>query len=216
MAHPTQSEALRSSSLRDGDPSRGLGKVLWLIEERRTFVRAEAKQATDDVERAHYKAQALALSDVLRWINIEIRTAALAGEAEGRDGEAGSVHEHAASRSEATPEQHLSIEDQRLLHKAHRASTKLVGVINPLPPPGGGDSDWRDIASAPKDGTKLLLWAKGPTWEDWYVGYYVDGSGDEAPQHIGWFTDEGSDIDPSHWMTLSRPKPPAPANNTGA
>lgn len=58
--------------------------------------------------------------------------------------------------------------------------------------------DWQPIETAPKDGTRILLWGDLPDWDGCFyeVGYW-----DES---IGGFT---CDVEPTHWQPL--PKPPA-------
>ena len=72
--------------------------------------------------------------------------------------------------------------------------------------------DWRDIASAPKDGTRILAWCVHPNdryaSDDSYrgpvVAHWIDhnGGGWTWYGHLGQFT---------HW----RPLPPAPSQNGG-
>lgn len=71
---------------------------------------------------------------------------------------------------------------------------------------------WRRIRTAPRDGTRLLLWSSGPSHAEHYVGYYERGEAGEESQHIGWWTEDGGDIDPTHWMPL--PAPPALSKST--
>lgn len=77
-------------------------------------------------------------------------------------------------------------------------------------------SEWQDISTAPKDGTKFFLWAPGYEWPE--VIYWEEYPDDEAIQEAGddgfWryaddlFADVADvDIDDAtHWMPL--PKPP--------
>lgn len=61
---------------------------------------------------------------------------------------------------------------------------------------------WRDIASAPKDGTQVLLWQ--PHWEAMQTAVWCN-DGHNGP---GWLTMDGGEvIKPSHWQPL--PAPPA-------
>jgi len=61
---------------------------------------------------------------------------------------------------------------------------------------------WRDIASAPRDGTEVLVYRKYPTgYELMTVARYFAGK-DNWEEGVGLY-----DIEPSHWMPL--PDPPA-------
>ncbi|MEO1503161.1 MAG: hypothetical protein AAFU68_02935 [Pseudomonadota bacterium] len=85
-------------------------------------------------------------------------------------------------------------------------------------------SPWRDIESAPKDGTKFLAWGKAPSWsEDWFVietrwREYAKGSIAHSKAQAGEGPSGSFEGDrlvdgepytwfPTHWMPL----PPAPA-----
>lgn len=84
-------------------------------------------------------------------------------------------------------------------------------------------SDWRDISTAPKDGTPILIWEPGPhsfgnrekyrrmvpvgeapappqEYDDkrWAVGYWRPWG--------GWGNRNSADVKPTHWMPL--PEPP--------
>ncbi|WDI91963.1 DUF551 domain-containing protein [Xanthomonas campestris] len=72
-------------------------------------------------------------------------------------------------------------------------------------------SEWREIESAPKDGTKVLLGGGtysygmyvGENYSDVTIAYwYVDHwRGEDRPMHDEWNTHN-----PTHWMPL--PEPP--------
>lgn len=58
-------------------------------------------------------------------------------------------------------------------------------------------SEWRDIASAPKDGTAVLLLS--PKWRNPSVGWWLETFG-------GWHSFPGSyGMKPTHWMPLPLP-----------
>ncbi len=63
-------------------------------------------------------------------------------------------------------------------------------------------SEWQDISTAPRDGTKLLIWERGRIFAAWWEDEYVWAK--------GWIDDYNrSDtytFEPSHWMPL--PSPP--------
>lgn len=72
------------------------------------------------------------------------------------------------------------------------------------------EAGWRDIESAPRDGTRIMLWLREPwacvelalwyePWGVWLTERYLPGETDE----MGGI---GADV-PTHWMPL----PPAPA-----
>lgn len=95
-------------------------------------------------------------------------------------------------------------------------------------------SDWRDISTAPKDGTTILLYASSweMSWGEIQLGHF-EGDGEGGGE---WYTGEGSvsendpdflpneeiDLDdmldwdenlgPTHWMPLPAP-PEAPDAN---
>jgi hypothetical protein len=63
---------------------------------------------------------------------------------------------------------------------------------------------WQPIETAPKDGTRLLLFSRRP-WDRPHVGYYC------GPPH-GWVTDHGwCGPKPTHWQPL--PEPPKEADH---
>lgn len=59
--------------------------------------------------------------------------------------------------------------------------------------------EWRPIETAPKDGTKLLLWAGNAVVGQWYAK--VVGT---PVWSVSW---NGDEFEPTHWMPL--PEPPA-------
>lgn len=73
---------------------------------------------------------------------------------------------------------------------------------------GEAGSEWRDISTAPKDGTQVLLADDGGL----VIAAYVAFSG-TPPEgyHNGWFELETGfrEINPTHWMPL--PESPEPS-----
>lgn len=67
--------------------------------------------------------------------------------------------------------------------------------------------EWRDISTAPKDGTMLLLYGKQDTSGPIQVGFFSsNGPFSELAGTEGeWFVD--LDGDPTHWMPLPAPPP---------
>lgn len=72
------------------------------------------------------------------------------------------------------------------------------------------DTAWRTIDSAPKDGTKVLLWTHYGADVGWY--FHTQSlnvlTGKASFEHMGWSTGSlqiGS-LEPTHWMPL--PKAP--------
>lgn len=64
-------------------------------------------------------------------------------------------------------------------------------------------TDWQPIATAPKDGTRVLLW--WPHWREYPVtGRYFHGEWDCIHKC------EGDDVPPTHWMPLPDPPPDVP------
>lgn len=61
--------------------------------------------------------------------------------------------------------------------------------------------EWQDIATAPKDGTQILLWYKADGHE---MGFWDGRCWDDGD----FYDNLGSDADFSHWMPL--PPPPKP------
>lgn len=81
------------------------------------------------------------------------------------------------------------------------------------PSPPEGMAGWRDIATAPKDGTAILLGSRCGSWIGKWLPVYVSGYRPENPwsslmlnhDHMGekW-------CKPTHWMPLPKaPEPPA-------
>lgn len=71
-------------------------------------------------------------------------------------------------------------------------------------------SEWQDISTAPKDGTRILLAGMpyGPTIRCgcWGIGRYL---GRKRGYEPGWTDTPGHTFHPTHWMPL--PAPPAPS-----
>lgn len=70
--------------------------------------------------------------------------------------------------------------------------------------------DWQPIATAPKDGTEILLWEDG--LDEPAIGAFIsfaDVGGPPEGYHDGWYdTMQGTcEFTPTHWQPL--PKPPA-------
>ena len=78
-------------------------------------------------------------------------------------------------------------------------------------------TEWRDIATAPKDGTPVLLWATRDGWEETgfcrITGYHdghgwsVYGAGGPEPSAMqtereAWKLQRLDSCAPSHWMPL--------------
>lgn len=70
-------------------------------------------------------------------------------------------------------------------------------------PPAPAPTVWREIETAPKDGTRLLL------WHSWHNGYPVTGSWRNylGPDKYDWRTDSGALIDPTAWQHLPESPP---------
>ena len=70
-------------------------------------------------------------------------------------------------------------------------------------------TDWRDIETAPRDGTQILAFARDQYGLKYYgvAEWAVDGPGKIQPHQEGWFWSYA--IRPTHWMPL--PAPPQPA-----
>lgn len=63
--------------------------------------------------------------------------------------------------------------------------------------------DWKRIETAPKDGTRILVWERGRIFEvSWGDAFLADSNG----PIFGWMTEGTSEKHPSHWMPL--PEPP--------
>lgn len=80
------------------------------------------------------------------------------------------------------------------------------------PPGAPAPCVWRDIASAPKDGTAVLLFHKGAMEPDYVtVAEYVTFETSEHHYRSGWCSaDAGqygddSGVPPTHWMPLPAP-----------
>lgn len=77
---------------------------------------------------------------------------------------------------------------------AAQAIEKLLHRIAALPPATPAEG-WRDISTAPKDGTRVLLGGK----KEWIaIGNYLEG--------FGWQdSTDGASVRPSYWMPLAPP-----------
>ena len=77
----------------------------------------------------------------------------------------------------------------------------LVAELRAALAPGAGDEGWRDIATAPKDGTTILAY--------WDVGAIPECSVHASKFHKGQWYEPNEDYpqsNPTHWMPL--PEPP--------
>lgn len=99
------------------------------------------------------------------------------------------------------------------------ATWLLVGPLYLHPsPPEGMVEGWQDIATAPKDGTYLLLWEQYST--NPFVGCWAFGSWSVSHEHVdaegGWdgaiVVDSISQDRITHWIPL----PPSPATSAGS
>lgn len=82
-------------------------------------------------------------------------------------------------------------------------------VIAALDAARGESAGWRDIASAPRDGTEVLLWGRCERDGAFYgydcnVGWYADAEMSPTGD-AGWMARD-LPIEPTHWQPL----PPAP------
>lgn len=62
---------------------------------------------------------------------------------------------------------------------------------------------WRDIASAPKDGTEILVFDEGAL----YITSWLDDEGHDGVRRSGWYDNGFVEPPPTHWQPL--PPPPA-------
>lgn len=121
---------------------------------------------------------------------------------------AGALAEIAAIRAENT-----ELRSQIAAIGAGGVSGPLVGRA-----PEGMVGGWQDIATAPKDGTHLLLWEQYST--NPFVGCWAFGSWSVSHEHVdaegGWdgaiVVDSISQDRITHWMPL----PPEPATSAGS
>lgn len=65
-------------------------------------------------------------------------------------------------------------------------------------------NEWRDIETAPKDGTKFIAWCVCEQTGDGWLVSDCDWWGDK------WFSSGDGVVNPSHWMPL----PPPPTERT--
>ena len=66
-------------------------------------------------------------------------------------------------------------------------------------------SDWQDISTAPKDGTRVLTWDGDNILASVYEYYYPHGTtirGFEQPGWVQWAGQSGVETIPTHWMPL--------------
>lgn len=120
--------------------------------------------------------------------------------------------------------------DEPLIQKdAKRFADALWPLItHPAPKSARAPAEWRDIASAPKDGTTILLYS--PMWEHTWgsvqAGMFRDGAWETSEGSVGEdeidgpYDEEGDDdyeppmsLGPSHWMPL--PAPPTTPTGEG-
>jgi hypothetical protein len=78
---------------------------------------------------------------------------------------------------------------------------------------GGGDEGWRDIASAPKDGTPIIGMDRTGNVFDcrwWSLEQIVaNEGGDPGEYEAGWYHDDDEEVGPKWWMPLLPPPPAA-------
>lgn len=97
--------------------------------------------------------------------------------------------------------------EQTDMLRALRASGASEAPAQPAP------SGWRDIASAPKDGTKIWLWGKRkPEVKLWRWAYFIGSQNGEwrscDKEAQGWAANNGPDWSPTHWQPFAAPPPP--------
>jgi hypothetical protein len=68
--------------------------------------------------------------------------------------------------------------------------------------------EWRPISTAPKDGTRVLLWSPDATIDNPYIGHWVDR--EDYPDGGAWWEKDDNDgfcadADPSYWTALPLP-----------
>lgn len=87
-------------------------------------------------------------------------------------------------------------------------------ALSGIPATGSGETVWQDIATAPKDGTWLDLWAGDRRVPD--VRWAENDGPDEYGFTGGWVNVKGEfalgeDEPPMFWMRVERPSPANPA-----
>ena len=124
----------------------------------------------------------------------EARNAAV--ESSGIAGEACIKAQAATARAERAESALREIEmlrygDETFLTDANKAHNIARAALYPAP--AGGDDGWRDIASAPKDGTRILVSRKYDAYDHDLIGidHWRDG---------GWFS--RLQMQPTHWRPL--------------
>lgn len=78
-------------------------------------------------------------------------------------------------------------------------------------------SEWQPIATAPTDGTEILLWLRGEMYRPVEIGYWLQRktkkakSGWRSVEHPYFLDGPEGFGEPTHWMPLpSPPKEPTP------
>lgn len=79
-------------------------------------------------------------------------------------------------------------------HRRHTIARAAIAALHPAQQDG-----WQDIATAPKDGTRILMWDSGP---------WVASAFNRDGKFIGWDADSHFLSEPTHWQPIAAP----PAN----
>lgn len=70
---------------------------------------------------------------------------------------------------------------------------------------------WRDMKSAPRNATEIVLRIPAPGWPGYYaqIGHWAEGDGSEQPAFKGWFRNTGHGFtelpEPTGWLWASLP-----------
>lgn len=70
-------------------------------------------------------------------------------------------------------------------------------------------SQWQDISTAPKDGTRILVYGEDVILSCVYGPFFWEAGAPQGTEQLGWIQFDGQlgpDVYPTHWMPL----PPAP------
>lgn len=100
-----------------------------------------------------------------------------------------------------------------------QALPALLDALDRTPSDMAVRADWRDIATAPKDGTRVLLWMTGPYQSETMIGSWNDERYATKPRPY-WTTDDerylGKRYRRANQPAVWQPLPVAPASETTA
>ncbi len=124
-------------------------------------------------------------------------------------------------RLEEATLQWLELRDEENAALAQEASDAIARLSEALAEAEKkGDEDWRDMASAPRDASEIIVRIPKKSWPGYYrqIAHWAEGGGDDQPPFRGWFRFMADGyvelpVKPTGWMPL--PAPPRDLSQGG-